>query len=52
MSRKDAEAKLLEIGAEKLKAEDRWGDTRTGWWLDGVYLGKDPVVALNAVEGH
>ena len=51
---KKAEAvkELLERGAANERREDRHGDTRTGWWLDGVYLGKDPVAALRNIEGN
>jgi hypothetical protein len=27
------------------------GITRTGWWLDGVYLGSDVLTAISAVRG-
>lgn len=41
-------------GAELLKAEDRFGDTKTGWWMDGVYLAptKNAVHALDVLEGR
>lgn len=32
---------LLRRGCEHLRAADRSGITRTGWWRDGVYLGPD-----------
>jgi hypothetical protein len=40
-------------GAELLKAEDRHGETKTGWWLDGVWLGpkNDPAAALRILNG-
>jgi hypothetical protein len=31
----EAIEKLRGTGAELLKREDRFGETRTGWWLDG-----------------
>lgn len=54
MNKAQAERELREIGAELLKAEDRHGDTKTGWWLDGVWLAptKDPVAALRAIKGN
>lgn len=47
-------AELLEMGAELLKAEDRHGETKTGWWMDGVYLGpkSDPRHCLNVLRGN
>ena len=44
---------LLEAGAELLKQEDRHGETRSGWWLDGCWLapGNDPEAALRAIRG-
>jgi hypothetical protein len=49
----DAIEALRERGAENLKAEDRFGDTRVGWWLDGVWLApaNDPVAALRTLNG-
>ena len=44
--------KLLAAGAENLKKEDRFGDTKTGWWIDDVCLGKDPVEAVRVMEGN
>jgi hypothetical protein len=52
MSRKEnAVAELIERGAENIKKEDRFGDTRSGWWMDQTFLGKDPVVALEVLLG-
>lgn len=42
---------LLEAGAQNAKKEDRFGDTRSGWWLDDVFLGKDPQHALQILKG-
>jgi len=47
----EAEKELREAGAVKEKREDRHGDTHTGWWLDGVFLGKDVRAALEAIRG-
>jgi isocitrate lyase len=43
---------LREMGAECLKREDRFGETKSGWWLDGVWLAptNDPVSALNSAK--
>ena len=46
MTRNDLE----EYGATYEKAEDRSGDTKTGWWLDGVYLGETVLGATEAIE--
>lgn len=45
---------LEELGAERLKAEDREGRTRSGWWLDGVWLApvNDPKGALLQINGN
>jgi hypothetical protein len=52
MSRKEiAVAELIERGAENIKKEDRFGDTRSGWWMDQTFLGKDPVLALGVLLG-
>ena len=44
---------LREMGAELLKQEDRMGETKTGWWMDGVYLAptRDAEVALRVLNG-
>ena len=42
---------LIEIGCEYAKAEDRWGDTKAGYWLDGQFLGTDEKTATEAIEG-
>lgn len=49
-----AETELLAMGAERLKAEDRFGDTKSGWWLDTVFLGPlaDPEHCLRVVRGN
>jgi hypothetical protein len=54
---KEAEAQaikeLKEMGADCLKREDRFGETRSGWWIDGVWLAptSDPVAALRYARG-
>lgn len=48
-----ATEELLIRGAELLKAEDRWGETKTGWWMDGVWLApkNDAAAALRILNG-
>lgn len=48
---KTAAIELNNAGASLEKREDRFGDTRTGWWLDGVYLGKKATDALRIMRG-
>jgi len=52
MSTTEAIAILKDAGAINAKQEDRYGETKTGWWLDGVYLGKDPRQAVSAMRGN
>lgn len=49
-----AEGILREKGATLEKREDAHGVTRSGWWMDGVFLAqtKDPVLALDVLEGR
>ena len=42
---------LREAGAVLERREDRFGDTKGGWWLDGVYLAKDPRDAVRVMQG-
>ena len=42
---------LRDRGAEYSKRETRTGETRSGWWLDGVYLGKTTRDAMEAING-
>lgn len=42
---------LLDYGCEYATAEDRWGDTKSGYWLDGVYLGSTARIATEAIRG-
>ena len=45
---------LAELGARREIREDRHGETRSGWWLDGVWLApcSKPQDALRAVNGN
>lgn len=47
----DAMQQLKERGAENIKREDRFGETKSGWWLDETFLGKDPLVAIQVLKG-
>jgi len=53
MSTAEAISKLESVGAVRAKAEDGSGTTRSGWWLDGVYLAlvADPKAAWAAING-
>jgi hypothetical protein len=51
MSKIEARQQLIEAGAEHCKKEDQHGDTRSGWWMDDIYLGKDEKLALEALRG-
>jgi len=51
-SREEKRIKELKAaGAVLERREDRHGDTRKGWWLDGVYLGENSRYALEAMRG-
>ena len=53
MSISEAMAKLIEAGAAYETKEDEHGDTRSGWWMDTVWLAQysKPQDALQAIEG-
>ena len=42
---------LLERGAECCKRQTRSGQTKSGWFLDGVFLGVSVREALEAING-
>lgn len=52
--RHDAVQALVDAGALREKKEDRSGDTKSGWWMDDVYLATadDPVLALQVLNGN
>lgn len=52
LNEKDAIAILKDAGAFREKREDRFGDTKTGWWVDGVFLAKDAVDAVRQMRGE
>ena len=43
---------LEKRGARHEKREDRHGDTKTGWWMDDVYLAREPGDALRVLNGN
>jgi hypothetical protein len=47
-----AARELIVMGAVYEKAEDRFGETKSGWWFDTVFLGSDPVDALRVAKGN
>ena len=53
MTKEEAIAKLTSAGASLEKREDRHGVTRSGWWMDDVWLApaNQPKVALAALYG-
>lgn len=54
IAKAQAVAELEAMGAERLKKENFHGETKSGWWLDTVFLGpvSDPVHCLNVVKGN
>lgn len=56
-AKKNAKAEAIEMlrarSAELLKMEDREGRTRSGWWVDGIWLApaNDPAYALRIMDG-
>lgn len=51
MPKKQAVTFLLERGAQQMIAEDRLGETKRGWWLDGGFLATDPLLAVQILLG-
>ena len=47
-----AREQLVEMGAKLEKREDQHGETKSGWWLDGIYLAKTAQDALRAAKGQ
>jgi hypothetical protein len=50
-SQRRAAVQLIDAGCVKEKKEDRFGETKSGWWQDTVFLGVNPVEALQALRG-
>lgn len=42
---------LRDFGAEFVKRQTRSGETRSGWFLDGTYIGKTTRDAMQAING-
>jgi hypothetical protein len=51
ISKDEAIKELKAVGAEFARRENAHGETKSGWWLDGVYLGKDAASAIEALRG-
>ena len=47
----DKQQILIEAGATRERRKDRHGETKSGWWLDGVYLGSSDAAAVEALRG-
>ena len=57
MTNKNAQTisnELRERGATLVTKEDRNGDTKSGWWMDDVWLAPkhQPAQAMRALEGN
>ena len=53
MTNAEAMQRLNEAGAKLEKREDSHGVTRSGWWMDDVWLAptNQPKAALEALRG-
>lgn len=53
MTEAEAIKELIEAGATHEKKETERGETKSGWWMDIVWLApyKEPVIALSALRG-
>ena len=47
-----AAEELIKRGAKLEKKEDTDGRTRSGWWMEDVFLSKDAGDALRALNGN
>ena len=45
---------LIEMGARNERKEDSEGKTRSGWWMDEVFLAPSnrPVDAMRVIKGN
>jgi hypothetical protein len=50
LTKAEAVVLLIDAGAVLEKREDRHGDTKTGWWLDGAWLSNDPREAVRLMN--
>jgi hypothetical protein len=48
----EAARELKDAGAKYEDRDDGLGGTRTGWYLDGVYLARAVLDAVNAMKGN
>ena len=46
-----ARKELIELGAVREKAENWRGETLSGWWREGVYLGRTARESLEFLKG-
>lgn len=51
-TRDEAAAECIARGYVNEKKENRFGETKAGWWCDDVFLGKNPVDALRLANGN
>ena len=53
MTKSQAIEKLVEMGAVNEKKEDAQGVTKSGWWMDTVWLApaSKPLEALQSING-
>jgi hypothetical protein len=53
MSKIEATAILTEAGATNERREDSHGETKSGWWMDGVWLAPSsrPQDAIKVLKG-
>lgn len=53
MNATNAKQVLIEMGAKNERREDSHGETRTGWWMDGVWLAPSsrPMDAIRMLKG-
>jgi len=54
MTNSEAHDMLIEMEATHERKEDASGDTKSGWWMDTVWLApySQPRAALAAIEGN
>ena len=50
VEQKKAHKELEGRGAVYGRHEDRFGDKKMGWWLDGQYLGRTVKIANEAIQ--
>jgi len=54
MTNNEAIDRLIEMEASHEKKEDSFGETKSGWWMDTVWLApySQPREALAVIEGN